>query len=140
MHRRSCIDFPGVFPPVFFAACTSGMHGVAVVLFFTAVLLSPMSMQADERRRSGTDTARHRDGTVDQLTGQTTGLGRIRSAPARIIVPADPAVRRYWSDKCVQQRARGWGHSGDCEHPTYHGGYGGRHYRWYPGNRYPGYR
>jgi hypothetical protein len=58
----------------------------------------------------------------------------------------DPAVRQYWSDRCVQQRARGWGQTADCDNPAYSGGYrpGYRDYRrgydpWDYGPRYDDY-
>ena len=89
-----------------------------VACLFGACLL-PAAVQADERRQSGTDTARQSARSAP-LTSPSSGIGTVyegRTLQEQI----DPAVRQYWSDKCVQQRARGWGHTGDCRHPAYSG-------------------
>lgn len=92
------------------------------------------SVQADERRQAGEDTARHP--ALTEHPAAPRG-GMQAPAPGRLPTPAvrggeptllediDPAVRQYWSGKCTQQRARGWGHTGDCKHPAYSGGYYG---------------
>ncbi|WP_200236413.1 hypothetical protein [Thiohalocapsa halophila] len=101
-----------------------------VVLGFLSCL-PPAVLSAAERRQSGEDTARHAP------QGASAGSAGSRGSGARLVTPSaraprptlmeavDPAVRQYWSNKCVQQRARGWGHTGDCNHPAYSGsGYG----------------
>lgn len=49
----------------------------------------------------------------------------------------DPAVERFWSDRCVQQRRdRNRPHTKDCDNPAYTGGALARdpyrHHRWPP--------
>jgi hypothetical protein len=85
---------------------------------------------ADERRQSDRDTARH---PARSEASAPADVGQPSAGPQRARTPAvqgrrptpleelDPAVRQYWSDKCVQQRARGWGQTGDCNHPAYSG-------------------
>jgi hypothetical protein len=98
------------------------VNNVLLVLVMASMLISLTSVQADERRRSGTDTARHpsigRDGGDDHRAGADS----IRGTPPVRGVTVDPAVQQYWSNKCVQQRARGWGQTGDCDSPAYTGG------------------
>jgi hypothetical protein len=95
------------------------VNKVLLVLVMASMLTS---VQADERRRSGSDTARHptigRDGGADHRVGADS----IRGTPPVRGVPVEPALEQYWSNKCVQQRARGWGHTGDCDSPAYTGG------------------
>lgn len=93
--------------------------------------LPPTVLSAAERRQSGEDTARHATQSAEPGSGGRQRAGeRLVTPSARVPGPTlmeavDPAVRQYWSDKCVQQRARGWGHIGDCNHPAYAGsGYG----------------
>jgi len=93
--------------------------------------------QADERRLSGEDTARHptsralpsMPAPAPSMPSPAPSLRfQSPSSPAHdrtLLEDIDPAVRQYWSDKCVQQRARGWGYTGDCNHPAYSGGYYG---------------
>jgi hypothetical protein len=119
------------------------------VLLATSMLISLTSVQADERRRSGTDTARHPSIVRDGGTDDRVGAGSNRGAPPMRRVPVDPAVEQYWSNKCLQQRARGWGHTGDCDSPAYTGGgrdlyrgsapRNGRGYGRYPGTSTGGY-
>lgn len=83
--------------------------------------------QADERRHSDADTSRHGPPPA-KPTGPARLLPQGARPPAQgrtLLEDVDPAVRQYWSDKCVQQRARGWGNTGDCNHPAYSGGYYG---------------
>ena len=98
---------------------------------------------AEERNRSGKDTSRH---GPREPPRSSIGAGdvRLQSRPGASygLTEAerrDPAVRQYWSSKCVQQRSRGWGHSGDCESPAYTGGGIGSSYPSYYGYppRYP---
>ena len=93
--------------------------------------LPPAVLSAAERRQSGEDTARHAAQGVEHAGKRRYGSGeRLVTPSARAPGPTvmeaiDPAVRQYWSNKCLQQRARGWGHTGDCNHPAYSGsGYG----------------
>jgi len=107
-------------------------------LFFIA-LLSMFALifqvQAGERSAGSSDTSRrtssgHRHPTEEQrhFSGG--------SADATLQEQVDPAVRQFWSDRCVNQRASGRSHSGDCNHPAYSGaGYG-----WVDPYRYPEYR
>lgn len=94
---------------------------------------------ADERRLSNGDTARRSAGQARDLPAHPRDLtdsrvrNRIEANSGGTPVPANPAVRQYWSDRCVQQRARGWGHTGDCESPAYHGGGVRKRHRWYRG-------
>jgi len=118
------------------------MNNVPTVLVITCLLMSLAPAQADERRRSGTDTARHPSIADDGGADHRAGAVRSRGAPFARGVPVDPAKEQFWSDKCVQQRARGWGHTGDCDSPAYTGA--GRDLRpgtgWHSGGyrRYPG--
>ncbi|MGB5831281.1 MAG: hypothetical protein WBG92_04730 [Thiohalocapsa sp.] len=113
------------------------MRSLCCIAVLAWLLLGAVFAQGDERRQSDRDTGRHPtvDGGPDRTRGVTI---QGPSAPAR--EPRDPAVRQYWSGKCLQQRARGWGHSGDCESPAYHGGGASRGAGWYPGGRYPRHR
>jgi hypothetical protein len=108
-----------------------------------AILLSLLSLlslsslppaQADEHRLSGGDTARQSAAQSRGLPAQPKVTNRIGASSGSTPVPADPAERQYWSDRCVQQRARGWGHTGDCESPAYHGGGVRKRPRWYRGD------
>ncbi len=101
-------------------------HASALLL---CLLLAPA--QADERRQSGTDTGRHvapRAAPSAPASAQRLRRQSVRRSvdDRTLLEDIDPAVRQYWSQKCVQQRARGWGHTGDCNHPAYSGGYDGR--------------
>jgi len=102
-----------------------------VVVLGLLSCLPPAVLSAAERRQSGEDTARH------ATQGAQPGSGPPQGSSERLVTPSarapgptlmeavDPAVRQYWSNKCVQQRARGWGHTDDCNHPAYSGsGYG----------------
>ncbi len=91
-------------------------------------LLSSVGAAADERRQSTRDTSRDSVPTGQSVSPKRdAATGRLSvGAPQRTLQEEiDPAVRQYWSSKCVQQRERGWGHTGDCTHPAYSGsGYG----------------
>jgi hypothetical protein len=92
------------------------------------LLLLSADMPADERRHAGHDSARHGVAADPAHRPAPAAPSRFSggAAPARTLQEQiDPAVRHYWSERCVQQRARGWGHTGDCKHPPYSGaGYG----------------
>lgn len=120
-----------------YATAASCARRAAPAITAIAVLvlgLLPSLAEADERRRSGTDTSRHPPGGMarsterqpaHERTGERLVMPSVRGQGATMMERVDPAVRQYWSSKCVQQRARGWGHTGDCNHPAYSGsGYG----------------
>jgi len=98
------------------------VSNVLLLLVAMSLLISLTPIQADERRRSGTDTARHPSTGRDGDTDHRVGADSIRGVPPVRRMPIDPAVEQYWSNKCVQQRARGWGNTGDCDSPAYTGG------------------
>ncbi|MEA3276512.1 MAG: hypothetical protein U9Q81_14730 [Pseudomonadota bacterium] len=82
---------------------------------------------AGERYHGRGDTSRQGGG--EKEVELTPGYG---VAPRRGRVPAeelDPAVKQFWSDRCVNQRRFGRSHTGDCDHPAYSGG--GYSYRGY---------
>lgn len=99
------------------------MRSVRICFLVGLVLLVSGVTVADERRKGGTDTQRHPSKASRTLTDRhppkalrSDGDGQTR------LERVDPAVRQYWSDRCVQQRARGWGQTGDCDSPAYTGG------------------
>jgi hypothetical protein len=103
---------------------SAALCGLALLLFLAA------AAQAQERRQSGGDTARHPARpalSAPADSGQQAGgphrapTSAVRGRQPTLLEALDPAVRQYWSDKCVQQRARGWGQTGDCNHPAYSG-------------------
>jgi hypothetical protein len=108
-----------------FAFRTVAVGHLLLLLFQLTVVPATL---ADERRHSGADTERHPARTVSPKTPASHGDQRLLTPSVRgrertLLEEVDPAVRQYWSDKCVQQRARGWGHTGDCNHPAYSGNY-----------------
>lgn len=119
------------------------VSNVLLILLCIPLISLPASSQADERRRSGTDTDRHSSVDRHDRSDHRSGAGAVRGAWSDKTAPRDPAVEYYWSNKCVQQRARGWGHTGDCDSPAYTGGSRDL-YRGYPRHnrqgqrRYPG--
>jgi hypothetical protein len=106
----------------------------AAILMALLSLLALPSAQADERRLSGGDTQRQSVVERREFPAPPQVTERIGASSGSTPVPTDPAVRQYWSDRCVQQRARGWGHTGDCESPVYHGGGVRKRHRWYRGD------
>lgn len=91
--------------------------------------------QADERSPGSSDTSRrgsqeHRHPT-DKRGGLSAGI------PDRTLQEqVDPAIRQFWTDRCVDQRAASQSHTRDCDNPAYSGG----GYGWGDPYSYPGYR
>jgi hypothetical protein len=90
-------------------------------------LLTPPQASGDTRRSHGAqDTSRHAPArnSLGAIDARTDHSGR-DYAP-RTGYPTDPATRRFWSPKCVQQRQSGaspLNHTRDCDNPAYTGAY-----------------
>jgi hypothetical protein len=92
------------------------LHLLAVL---GSLLVATVSVSADPRDSGGSDTSRHHG-----REGQAQGLG-LDARPLPDRTPAgrlDPAVRQFWSERCLNQRRFGLPHTGDCDHPAYSGG------------------
>jgi hypothetical protein len=98
------------------------------------VLLVASLVSAEPRESGRGDSSRHPEAEMERSTPRfdhrpDRGINRAESL--------DPAVRQFWSERCVRQRRFGLPHTGDCDHPAYSGsGYGGG----YGYRRYPGYK
>ncbi len=96
--------------------------------FLLLFLLSAVVLIADpvfsEPRGSGRgETARHPQHEVE-VPDQDQDYPRHRDRD-RDLTPAeqwDPAVRQFWSERCVRQRRFGLPHTRDCDNPAYSGG------------------
>ncbi len=83
------------------------------------VATAPMA-GADERAHPRGETRRH--STESGQQPQSAGAGLVDRDHGTISgAPADPGLHPFWSERCVEQRARGWGHTGDCDNPAYTG-------------------
>ena len=100
------------------------------VLSSMMLVFGPVS--ADPRERGAGDTDRHPDRTERPEPRHSAVPDRGRTRAERV----DPAVRQFWSDRCVNQRRFGTPHTGDCDNPAYSGGGYGRGYGYPP---YPPY-
>ena len=94
-----------------------------------------VQLQAGERSSGSSDTSRRTSSGHGHATDDQRYLSGGRADPT-LQEQVDPAVRQFWSDKCVNQRASGRSHSMDCDHPAYSGG----GYGWVDPYRYPRYR
>jgi len=109
------------------------------LMLLAALLFGAGAAAADERRHSGEDTSRHPRRDDGQAYRPPPRLSAGRRSYDDPLVGSSPAERQYWSDRCVQQRARGWGSTGDCDSPAYTGGYDRRpRFRPYREYRYDG--
>ena len=113
--------------------CRLQAHRTRAALLAALVLLAGTAL-AEERHRPDRDTSRH-PGDRDRPPAEDRGPSGFSAArePLTAAERRDPAVRQFWSDKCVQQRARGWGHTGDCENPAYSGSHPPRWRPYYGG-------
>lgn len=92
------------------------------------LLLAFASANADERRKGGTDTKRHPSRPSAALNApRQSNVFQLQPRGEPGLKRTDPAARQYWSDKCLQQRERGWGHTPDCDSPAYTGGHARAH-------------
>jgi hypothetical protein len=98
------------------------MRVEAVVILMLGLLVAGL-VSAEPRERGRGESARHPERDEERMLRQPKPLpGRGVTRAERV----DPAVRHFWSDRCVRQRRFGLPHTGDCDHPAYSGGgYGG---------------
>ena len=108
-----------------------------LIVVFSFALVAAGASRAGPRDHGTGDTSRHpRD------TGQPAAIPVRPRGGDRGVTHAervDPAVRQFWSDRCVDQRRYGLSHSRDCDNPAYTGGtwYRSPHRRF---ERYDGHR
>lgn len=103
-----------------------------------ALLLVPcLAVPGSERSQSTASSARHPIPTGSDWATQAPppwASGAGAREPTYVYPPAvssgrppplDPATARYWSEKCVSQRASSVAtHTSDCDNPAYSTGYG----------------
>ncbi|HBG96928.1 MAG TPA: hypothetical protein DDY14_16735 [Chromatiaceae bacterium] len=102
------------------------MLSTAIII---ALLISPTWTQAGNHRLSGGHHAHNPVAGYTFRSKRPQHRNRIQGSRYDTLPPTDPALRQYWSNRCMQQPVRGWGHTGDCESPAYHGGKTSRRHR-----------
>lgn len=94
-------------------------------------LLPALVALPDERRTSGSDTARRaapaempeQEAAAASVIGEDGIQDRWhKPGPRTGTRGIDPAVQQFWSERCVQQRRAGLPHTKDCDNPAYTGG------------------
>lgn len=91
---------------------------------------------AGQREHGRTDSSRHPEVREERAMSSFSGGG---DRDLTLMERVDPAVKHYWSDRCVDQRRFGGRHSRDCDNPAYTGGTGHRGPYYGPYGDYGGY-
>jgi hypothetical protein len=95
-----------------------------VILLLLSILVLGAGQASAEPRGSGRgETARHPQHEVE-VPDQDRDYPRHRDRDRDLsrAERLDPAVRQFWSERCVRQRRFGLPHTRDCDNPAYSGG------------------
>ncbi len=98
------------------------MH-LVILSLLSMIALGSGQASAEPRGSGRGDTARHPQHEVevpdqDQDYPRHQDRDRDLTRAERL----DPAVRQFWSERCVRQRRFGLPHTRDCDNPAYSGG------------------
>jgi hypothetical protein len=88
-------------------------------LVLVSLVVATALASAEPRNSGHGDRSRHPEEATEP---PPTGFGAVTRPDRTAAERVDPAIRRFWSDRCVNQRRHGLPHTGDCDNPAYSGG------------------